>query len=146
MIGLVQLRAGVLQLLLPVAVVAPAVIELFPRVGKLALRLTELLVGLGLRVIQLPLRVIQLFCRLGHEGIVPQRGTLIAKGLQRVDDAVDVIVVLIVEGGHLRRAGNARVGRRIVVERERLARQVEIRLHRAAADRGGAALDRDIHR
>ena len=77
---------------------------------------------------------------------MPQRGALIAESLERVDDIVDIVVVLVIERGHLRRARDARVGRRIVVERKRLARQVEVCLHRAAADRGGASLDRDIHR
>ena len=141
----VQLRARVLELLLAVVVILPAVVELPARVAQFFLRVAELFVGLGLRVVQLLLRIVELFRRLVDKIIVAQLRPCIAERLQLVDDGVDIVVIVAVKRGHLRRAGDAHIGRRVVVERERLARQVQIRLDRAAAERRRAALHREIH-
>ena len=142
----VQLDARVLELLLAVVVILPAVVELPARIIQFFLRVAELFVGLGLRVVQLFLCIIELFRRLIDEIIVAQLRPCVAERLQLVDDGVDIVVIVAVKRGHLRRAGNAHIGRRIVVERERLARQVKIRLDRAAAERRRAALHREVHR
>ena len=143
---IVQLDARVLELLLAVVVVLPAVVELPARVAQFFLRVAELFVGLGLRVIELTLRIVELFRRLVDKIVVPQLRACVAERLQLVDDGVDIVVIVAVKRGHLRRAGDAHIGRRIVVERERLARQVKICLDRAAAERRRAALHRKIHR
>ena len=142
----VQLDARVLELLLAVVVVLPAVVELPARVAQFFLRVAELFVGLGLRVVQLFLCIVELFRRLIDKIVVPQLRARVAERLEFVDDGVDIVVIVAVKRGHLRRAGNAHIGRRIVVERERLARQVQIRLDRAAAECRRAALHREIHR
>ena len=141
----VQLRACVLELLLAVVVILPAVVELFARVAQFFLRVAELFVGLGLRVIELTLRIVELFRRLVDKIVVPQLRACVAERLQLVDDGVDIVVIVAVKRGHLRRAGDAHIGRRVVVERERLARQVQIRLDRAAAECRRAALHRKVH-
>ena len=143
---IVQLDARVLELLLAVVVVLPAVVELPARVAQFFLRVAELIVGLGLRVVELTLRIVELFRRLVDKIVVAQLRACVAERLQLVDDGVDVVVIVAVKRGHLRRAGNAHIGCRVVVERERLARQVQIRLDRAAAERRRAALHRKIHR
>ena len=143
---IVQLRARVLQFLLAVAVILPAVVELPACIIQFFLRVAELFVGLGLRVVQFLLRIVELFRRLVDKIVVPQLRARVTERLEFVDDGVDIVVIVAVKRGHLRRAGDADVGRRIVVERERLARQVEIRLDRAAAERRRAALHRKIHR
>ena len=142
----VQLDARVLELLLAVVVILPAVVELPASIIQFFLRVAELFVGLGLRVVQLFLCIIELFRRLIDEIIVAQLRPCVAERLQLVDDGVDIVVIVAVKRGHLRRAGNAHIGCRIVVERERLARQVQIRLDRAAAERRRAALHREVHR
>ena len=109
------------------------------------MRVAELFVGLGLRVIELTLRIVELFRRLVDKIVVPQLRACVAERLQLVDDGVDIVVIVAVKRGHLRRAGDAHIGRRVVVERERLARQVQIRLDRAAAECRRAALHREIH-
>ena len=141
----VQLRARVLQFLLAVVVILPAVVELPARIGKLLARVAELFVGLGLRVVQLFLCIVELFRRFIDQIIVPQLRARVAERLQLVDDGVDVVVIVVVKRGHLRRARNAHIGCRVVVERERLARQVKICLDRAAAERRRAALHRKVH-
>ena len=143
---IVQLHARVLELLLAVVVVLPAVVELPARVAQFFLRVAELFVGLGLRVVQLFLCIVELFRRFIDQIVVPQLRARVAERLQLVDDGVDIVVIVAVKRGHLRRAGDAHIGRRVVVERERLARQVQIRLDRAAAERRGAALHRKVHR
>ena len=145
LIGVIQFRARVRKLLLTLAVVLPAVVELPARVSQLLLRLAELLVGLGLGVVQLTLRIVELFRRLVDKIIVAQLRARVAERLQLVDDGVDIVVIVAVKRGHLRRAGDAHIGRRVVVERERLARQVQIRLDRAAAECRRAALHRKVH-
>ena len=142
----VQLDARVLELLLAVVVVLPAVVELFARIAQFFLRVAELFVSLGLRVVQLFLCIVELFRRLIDEIIVPQLRARVAERLQLVDDGVDVVVIVAVKRGHLRRAGDAHIGCRVVVERERLARQVQICLDRAAAECRRAALHREVHR
>ena len=142
---IVQLDARVLELLLAVVVILPAVVELFARVAQFFLRVAELFVGLGLRVVQFFLCIIELFRRLVDEIVVPQLRACVAERLQLVDDGVDIVVIVAVKRGHLRRAGDAHIGRRVVVERERLARQVQIRLDRAAAECRRAALHRKVH-
>ena len=142
---IVQLDARVLELLLAVVVILPAVVELFARVAQFFLRVAELFVGLGLRVIELTLRIVELFRRLVDKIVVPQLRACVAERLQLVDDGVDIVVIVAVKRGHLRRAGDAHIGRRVVVERERLARQVQIRLDRAAAECRRAALHRKVH-
>ena len=142
---IVQLDARVLELLLAVVVILPAVVELPASIIQFFLRVAELFVGLGLRVVQLFLCIIELFRRLIDEIIVAQLRPCVAERLQLVDDGVDIVVIVAVKRGHLRRAGNAHIGCRIVVERERLARQVQIRLDRAAAERRRAALHRKVH-
>ena len=142
---IVQLRARVLELLLAVVVILPAVVELPARIIQFFLRVAELFVGLGLRVVQFLLCIIELFRRLIDEIIVPQLRACVAERLEFVDDGVDIVVIVAVKRGHLRRAGDAHIGRRVVVERERLARQVEIRLDRAAAKRRRAAIHRKVH-
>ena len=142
----VQLHARVLELLLAVVVILPAVVELPARIAQFFLRVAELFVGLGLRVIELTLRIVELFRRLVDKIVVPQLRACVAERLQLVDDGVDIVVIVAVKRGHLRRAGDAHIGRRVVVERERLARQVQIRLDRAAAECRRAALHRKIHR
>ncbi len=127
-------------------VIAPAVVQLTPCVGKLLLGVGELFIGFGARIVQLPLRVGELVVRLVHQFVMAQRGALIAERLEQIDHIVDRIVVLIVKGGQLCRAGNAQIRRRVVVERERLARQIEIRLDRATAECGRAALNAQVHR
>ncbi len=144
--GIIQLHARIGKLLLPIAVFLPAVVELPARVAQFFLRVAELFVGLGLRVVQFFLCIIELFRRLIDEIIVAQLRPCVAERLQLVDDGVDIVVIVAVKRGHLRRAGNAHIGCRIVVERERLARQVQIRLDRAAAERRRAALHREVHR
>ena len=144
--GIVELRARIGKLLLAVIVFLPAVVQLPARIGKFPARVAELFVGLRLGVVQLLLRVVKLFRRFVHKLVVAQARAPLAEVLERIDHIVNVIVVFIVKRGHFRCAGNAHVGRRIVVERERLARQVEIRLHRAAAERRRAALHRKVHR
>ncbi len=143
---IVQLGARIGKLLLPVVVIAPAVVQFTPCVGKLLLGVGELFIGFGARIVQLPLRVGELVVRLVHQFVMAQRGTLIAERLEQIDHIVDRIVVLIVKGGQLCRAGNAQIRRRVVVERERLARQIEIRLDRATAECGRAALNAQVHR
>ena len=145
LIGVIQFCARVRKLLLPVAVVAPAIIQLPARVAQFFLRVAELFVGLGLRVIELTLRIVELFRRLVDKIIVAQLRACVAERLQLIDDGVDIVVIVAVKRGHLRRAGDTHIGRRVVVERERLARQVQIRLDRAAAERRRAALHRKIH-
>ena len=145
LIGVIQFRARVLELLLAVVVILPAVVELPARVAQFFLRVAELFVGLGLRVVQLLLRIVELFRRLVDKIIVAQLRPCIAERLQLVDDGVGIVVIVAVKRGHLRRAGDAHIGRRVVVERERLARQVQIRLDRAAAECRRAALHRKIH-
>ena len=142
----VQLDARVLELLLAVVVILPAVVELPARIIQFFLRVAELFVGLGLRVVQLFLCIVELFRRLVDKIVVPQLRACVAERLQLIDDGVDIVVIVAVKRGHLRRAGDAHIGRRIVVERERLARQVKICLDRAAAERRRAALHRKIHR
>ena len=142
----VQLRARVLQFLLAVVVILPAVVELPACIIQFFLRVAELFVGLGLRVVQLFLCIVELFRRFIDQIIVPQLRARVAERLQLVDDGVDIVVIVAVKRGHLRRAGNAHIGCRVVVERERLARQVQIRLDRAAAKRRRAALHREVHR
>ena len=142
---IVQLRARVLELLLAVVVILPAVVELPARVAQFFLRVAELFVGLGLRVVQFFLCIIELFRRLVDKIVVPQLRACVAERLQLVDDGVDIVVIVAVKRGHLRRAGDAHIGRRVVVERERLARQVQIRLDRAAAECRRAALHRKVH-
>ena len=143
---IVQLDARVLELLLAVVVILPAVVELPARVAQFFLRVAELFVSLGLRVIELTLRIVELFRRLIDEIIVPQLRARVAERLQLVDDGVDIVVIVAVKRGHLRRAGDAHIGCRVVVERERLTRQVQIRLDRAAAECRRAALHRKVHR
>ena len=143
---IVQLDARVLELLLAVVVILPAVVELPARIAQFFLRVAELFVGLGLRVIEFTLRIVELFRRLVDKIVVPQLRACVAERLQLVDDGVDIVVIVAVKRGHLRRAGDAHIGRRVVVERERLARQVQIRLDRAAAECRRAALHRKIHR
>ena len=143
---IVQLDARVLELLLAVVVILPAVVELPASIIQFFLRVAELFVGLGLRVVQLFLCIIELFRRLIDKIIVAQLRPCVAERLQLVDDGVDIVVIVAVKRGHLRRAGDAHVGRRVVVERERLARQVEIRLDRTAAECRRAALHREVHR
>ena len=143
---IVQLDARVLELLLAVVVILPAVVELPARVAQFFLRVAELFVGLGLRVVQFFLCIIELFRRLVDKIVVPQLRACVAERLQLVDDGVDIVVIVAVKRGHLRRAGDAHIGRRVVVERERLARQVQIRLDRAAAECRRAALHREVHR
>ena len=145
-LGIVELHARIGKLLLTISVVPPAVVELFARVPELLLRVAELLVGLRLRLVQLLLRIVELLRRFFHKLVVTKLCARIGKVLKRVDHIVDVIVVVVIKGRHLRRAGNAHVGRRIVVERKGVARQIQVCPRRAAADRGGAALHRDIHR
>ena len=142
----VQLDARVLELLLAVVVILPAVVELPASIIQFFLRVAELFVGLGLRVVQFLLRIVELFRRLVDKIVVPQLRARVAERLEFVDDGVDIVVIVAVKRGHLRRAGNAHIGCRIVVERERLARQVQIRLDRAAAERRRAALHREVHR
>ena len=143
---IVQLDARVLELLLAVVVILPAVVELPARVAQFFLRVAELFVSLGLRVIELTLRIVELFRRLVDKIVVPQLRARVAERLEFVDDGVDIVVIVAVKRGHLRRAGDAHIGRRVVVERERLARQVKIRLDRAAAECRRAALHRKVHR
>ena len=143
--GVVQLHARIGKLLLPIAVFLPAVVELPARVAQFFLRVAELFVGLGLRVVQFLLRIVELFRCLAHKLVVAQLRPCVAERLQLVDDGVDIVVIVAVKRGHLRRAGDAHIGRRVVVERERLARQVQIRLDRAAAECRRAALHREIH-
>ena len=142
----VQLDARVLELLLAVVVILPAVVELPASIIQFFLRVAELFVGLGLRVVQFLLRIVELFRRLVDKIVVPQLRACVAERLEFVDDGVDIVVIVAVKRGHLRRAGDAHIGRRVVVERERLARQVKIRLDRAAAECRRAALHRKIHR
>ena len=145
-LGIVELHTRIGKLLLAVIVFLPAVVELPARVGKLLARVAELFVGVRLGVVQFLLRIVKLFRRFVHKLVVAQDRALLAEVLERVDHIVNVIIVFIVKRGHLRCVRNAHVGRRIVVERECLARQVEIRLHRAAAERRRAALHRKVHR
>ena len=143
---IVQLDARVLQFLLAVVVILPAVVELPARIIQFFLRVAELFVGLGLRVVQFLLRIVELFRRFVDKIVVPQLRPRVAERLELVDDGVDIVVIVAVKRGHLRRAGDAHIGRRVVVERERLARQVQIRLDRAAAECRRAALHREVHR
>ena len=142
---IVQLDARIRKLLLTLAVVTPAIVKLSACVSQLLLRVAELLVGLGLGVVQLLLRIVELFRRLVDKIVVAQLRACVAERLQLVDDGVDIVVIVAVKRGHLRRAGDAHIGRRVVVERERLARQVQIRLDRAAAECRCAALHRKVH-
>ena len=145
-LGIVELHTRIGKLLLAVIVFLPAVVELPARIGKLLARVAELFVGLRLGVVQLLLRIVELFRRFVHKLVVAQARAPLAEVLERVDHIVNIIIVFIVKRGHLRCVRNADIGRRIIVERERLARQVEIRLHRAAAERRRAALHRKVHR
>ena len=141
-----DLDLGVGKLLCAVAILLPAVVQLFARIGKLALGLAQLLVGFGFGVIQLLLRVVQLLRRLVHKLVMAQCGTLVAQRLERVDHGVNGIVILLIKRGQLRRALYAQIDRRVVIERKRVLRQIQIRLHRAGAKRGGAALNAEIDR
>ena len=143
---IVQLDARVLELLLAVVVILPAVVELPACIIQFFLRVAELFVGLGLRVVQFLLRIVELFRRLVDKIVVPQLRARVAERLEFVDDGVDIVVIVAVKRGHLRRAGDAHIGCRVVVERERLTRQVKICLDRAAAECRRAALHREIHR
>ena len=110
------------------------------------MRVAELFIGLGLGVVKLTLRIIELFRRLIDEIVMAQLRPRVAERLELVDHIVDIVVIVAVKRGHLRRTGDADIGRRVVVERERLARQVQIRLDRTAAERRRAALHREVHR
>ena len=145
-LGIVELHTRIGKLLLAVIVFLPAVVELPARIGKLLARVAELFVGLRLGVVQFLLRIVKLFRCFVHKLVVPQLRARVAERLEFVDDGVDIVVIVAVKRGHLRCARNAHIGRRIVVERKRLARQVEVGLHRAAAERRRAALHRKVHR